>query len=57
MAREVQAREQQLKQQVRELRIEVDAAKRARQVAEIVETEYFQELQQKARTLRQKPDG
>jgi hypothetical protein len=25
--------------------------------AEIVETEYFQQLQQKARTLRQKPEG
>jgi CheY-like chemotaxis protein len=52
MAAEVQAREQKLKQQVQQLRVEVDQAKRARQVAEITETDYFQELQQKARELR-----
>jgi two-component system cell cycle response regulator len=54
MAREVYAREQRLKQQVQQLRIEVDEAKRARQVAEITETDYFQQLQQKARGLRRK---
>jgi DNA-binding response OmpR family regulator len=52
MAAEVHAREQRLKQQVQQLRVEVDQAKRARQVAEITETDYFQELQQKARELR-----
>jgi DNA-binding response OmpR family regulator len=54
MAREVYAREQRLKQQVQQLRIEIDEAKRARQVAEIVETDYFQQLQQRARGLRNK---
>jgi methyl-accepting chemotaxis protein len=49
---EVQAREARLHQQVAELRIEVDTAKQARQVAEITETDYFQELQRKAQTLR-----
>jgi hypothetical protein len=39
---------------VQQLRIEVDEAKRARQVAEITETDYFQQLQQKARGLRRK---
>ena len=53
MAREVYAREQRLKQQLQELRIEVDEAKKARQVAEITETEYFRELRQRARKLRQ----
>jgi CheY-like chemotaxis protein/HAMP domain-containing protein len=55
MAREIYAREQRLKQQVQQLRIEVDAAKRTRQVAEITETDYFQQLQQKARDLRRRP--
>jgi len=50
--REVYAREQHLKQQVAELRIEIDKAKQARQVAEITESDYFQDLQRKARELR-----
>jgi two-component system, cell cycle response regulator len=54
MAREIYAREQRLKQQVQQLRIEVDEAKRARQVAEITDTDYFQQLQQKARDLRRR---
>jgi DNA-binding response OmpR family regulator len=54
MAREVYAREQRLKQQLHELRIEVDEAKKARQVAEITETEYFRELREKAQRLRDK---
>jgi DNA-binding response OmpR family regulator len=52
MAHEVYAREQHLKQQVHELRIEIDEVKKARQVAEITETDYFQTLQEKARRLR-----
>ncbi|HKZ86911.1 MAG TPA: cyclic nucleotide-binding domain-containing protein [Anaerolineae bacterium] len=52
MVREVYAREQHLKQQVAELRIEIDKAKQARHVAEITETDYFQDLQRKARELR-----
>jgi signal-transduction protein with cAMP-binding, CBS, and nucleotidyltransferase domain len=50
--REVYIREQRLKQQVAELRIEIDEANQARKVAEITETDYFQELQKKARDLR-----
>jgi DNA-binding response OmpR family regulator len=52
MGREVQAREQRLRQQVQALRIEIDQAKRARQVAEITDTDYFQQLQERARKLR-----
>jgi CheY-like chemotaxis protein len=56
MAREVQAREQRLKQEVQQLRIEIDEAITARQVAEITETDYFQDLQRKADQLRIRPD-
>lgn len=52
MAREVRAREQRLKQEVRQLRIEIDETRTARQVAEITETDYFQDLQRKADQLR-----
>jgi DNA-binding response OmpR family regulator len=52
MADEVYAREQKLKQQVQRLRIELDEARQARQVAEITETDYFRELEAKAQDLR-----
>jgi DNA repair ATPase RecN len=52
MVRQVYSREQTLKRQVAELRIEIDEVKKANQVAEITETDYFQQLQQKARRLR-----
>lgn len=54
MAREVYLREQRLKQQVQELRIEIDDAKRRRQVAEIAETDYFQNLNKQAAEIRSK---
>jgi len=52
MQREVDRRERRLKQEVAELRIEIDEIKKDRQVAEITETEYFQNLRQKASRLR-----
>jgi two-component system, cell cycle response regulator len=52
MAREVAAREQALEREVRQLRIEIDATRAATQVAEITETDYFQDLQRKADELR-----
>ena len=55
MAHEVAAREQALKQEVRQLRIEIDATRTATQVAEITETDYFQDLQRKANALRARP--
>jgi CheY-like chemotaxis protein len=57
MAAEVRSREQRLKQQVRQLRIEIDDARAARQVAEITQTQYFQDLQARASELRQGPDS
>ena len=54
MARQVYAREQSLRQQVQELRVEIDEVKKARQVAEITETEYFRDLRTKAQRLRQR---
>lgn len=52
MAREVRAREQRLKQEVQQLRIEIDESRTAHQVAEITETDYFRDLQSKADRLR-----
>lgn len=52
MAREIAAREEQLKEQIQVLRIEIDQTKKASQVSEITGTEYFQDLQKKARALR-----
>lgn len=52
MASEVYTRTQSLKQQVRELRIEIDEVKRSQQVTEVVETDFFQDLQAAARKMR-----
>lgn len=57
MVREVYAREESLKRQVAELRIEIDEAKKAQQVAEITETDYFQALQQRATNMRKRSTG
>ena len=57
MAAEVYARERRLKQQVQQLRIELDEARQARQVAEITESDYFQQLQATAADLRKIVDG
>jgi hypothetical protein len=55
MAQEVAAREQRFKQQIETLRIEIDETKKARQVAELTETDFFQQLQVQARSrLRSK---
>jgi CheY-like chemotaxis protein len=51
-AREIQAREQRLALQVQQLRIEIDETRKARAVAEIVESDYFHELQRRAAELR-----
>jgi hypothetical protein len=52
---QVRRRESALKQQIRELQIEIDDAKKAQQVAEITDTDYFRELSQKAHRLRGRP--
>ena len=48
------AREQRLRQEVQQLRVEIDQARRAHHVAEITETDYFQQLQERARELRRR---
>ena len=52
MARQVYAREQQLQRQVQQLRIEIDQARKTRDIADITESEYFQQLLGKADELR-----
>ncbi len=51
MVKEVREREAKLKEQVQQLRIEIDQGRKERQVAEIIETDYFYQLQQKAANL------
>ena len=54
MVDKVYQREQVLRKQVQELRIEIDQAKRNKQVSEIVDSEFFQDLRLKAQQMREK---
>ncbi|NEO84015.1 MAG: HAMP domain-containing protein [Spirulina sp. SIO3F2] len=54
MARQIHVREQRLKRQVQELRIEIDDTKRKKAVREIAETDFFLDLQSKAQDIRQR---
>ena len=56
MVQAVQQREEQLRQEVTKLRIQIDETKRKKQVAEITETDYFQKLVQQAQSLRKQLD-
>jgi GAF domain-containing protein len=56
-AQRVREREQRLKNEIQQLRIEIDEVKRQQQVSEIVETDYFQALREKARRLRKRGKG
>ena len=47
-------REEKLRQEIAQLRIEIDESRRARQVAEITDTQYFKKLQDQARSMREK---
>ncbi len=51
-AREVEARERKLREQIEALRIEIDEAKRQREVVAITETDYFRYLQENAQKMR-----
>jgi HAMP domain-containing protein len=57
---QVQERERRLKEQIAQLHIQINQSKLDRQVAEIAETDYFQQLQEKAQQMREdraeKPD-
>jgi CheY-like chemotaxis protein len=52
MAAEVQAREARLRDEVRELRIEIDQARQAQHVAEITDTDFFRDLRARTGDLR-----
>ena len=54
MADKVRQREQSLKRQVEALKIEIDETKRKKQVSEIADSDFFRELQAKARDMRAK---
>ncbi|KAA3645057.1 MAG: HAMP domain-containing protein [Chloroflexi bacterium] len=56
MVEKVYEREQKLLRQVAELRIEIDKGQQSEQVDEIVETDFFRELQSRAAKLRQERD-
>jgi HAMP domain-containing protein len=56
MCREVYAREARLRQEVHELRIQIDQAKQQQQVSEITESDYFQNLQARAKDIRRRRD-
>jgi GAF domain-containing protein len=47
-------REEKLRQEIAALRIEIDETRRAKQVAEITDTQYFKRLQDQARAMREK---
>ena len=51
-ALEAYIREQSLRQVIQQLRIEIDEVKRQQQVSEIVDTDFFQDLQERARAMR-----
>jgi HAMP domain-containing protein len=53
-ALEAYIREQSLRQEIHQLRIEIDEVKRRAQVAEIVKSDSFKEIQEKARVMRQR---
>ena len=57
MAHEVRSREERLKREVGELRIEINQVRQAQRVAEITETEYFQRLRAQADELRRIMEG
>jgi methyl-accepting chemotaxis protein len=49
----IEARETNLRAQVQRLQIEIDEARKAQQVSEITESDYFKELRKKAQSIRQ----
>jgi CRP-like cAMP-binding protein len=53
MAETIQKREEELRQKVQDLIIEIDHVKRQQRVKEVVETEYFEDLQATARKIRE----
>lgn len=56
MAKEIYAREQSLKQTIQSLRIQIDKEKESQEVQQITESDYFQNLQQRVREIRERSD-
>jgi GAF domain-containing protein len=56
-AARVLERERALKEQIEELRIEIDQVRRQKQVRAITETEYYRQLREQADLLRRKLKG
>jgi HAMP domain-containing protein len=54
MVEKVYQRERSLRERVQQLEIMIDESKRARSVQEIVESDFFQELQAKVKTIRER---
>lgn len=54
---EAYIREQKLRQEIQQLRIEIDKTKQAQQVSQITGTDYFKQLREKADNLRQMLKG
>jgi hypothetical protein len=54
LLRRAQAQVQELRAQVAELRIVIDETKKEKQVSEIVDSEYFQELEARAKQMRER---
>ena len=48
---------QKLKKEVQKLKIEIDETRRKMHVQEIVETDFFKDLQSKAKDMRQRRQG
>jgi CRP-like cAMP-binding protein len=57
MADAIRERETALRREIQELTIRIDETKRARQVAEITDTDYFRNLQSRVRDLRARQKG
>lgn len=57
MAAKVYQREQTLRKQVERLKIEIDEAKKLKQVSEIADTDFFRELRTKAQEMRKRHDS
>lgn len=56
-ALEAFAREQKLKSEIQQLRIEIDQSKRQKQVSEIVDSDFFKNLSVRAKEMRQRQSG
>jgi HAMP domain-containing protein len=56
MALQVYRREASLKETITQLRIEIDEARKSKEVADVVESEYFKNIQQQARDLKQQKE-